>query len=833
MDWFDFYYLLPLLVYILPLVAGLFFSLSIAYYAWRRRVTAPGVEYFSLYLLAAAVWSVGMLIDFTITRPTWQALGEAIMSIGIMMMPVAWVAFALMYTGRGKQLTIKTWVMMSALPVLGSALVWGRFFYSALPFFARWMPSWAGGMLPFLDWFPYSYALILLCYGTFLIFRALIQAPAYRWQFITLLIGALPPWIFSTLDALNMQLFYGVSLAPLAYGLGGAVCAWGLFRFQVFDIMPIALDMVIENIGDAVIVLDVQQRLVDLNPSAETVMNVSCKKVERVALALVRPELARFLPPPDTKCDRVELSLGRGEARRFYEIRATPMYDRRKLLAGQLVLLHDVTERKRGEAALLAAKEAAEAANRAKSVFLANMSHELRTPLNAILGFSELMSRDPTLNAEQLESLETINRSGQHLLTLINDVLEMSKIEAGRTTLYEHAFDLYQLLDTLEEMFHLRAVNKGLQLLVDRAPETPRYLHADEHKLRQVLINLLSNAIKFTETGGVTLRIGCLPQAAGDEELFRLLFEVQDTGAGIAPEELEKIFSPFVQSESGRRSQEGTGLGLTISRQFVELLGGALTVISEPGHGSLFKFDIPVMLAEAEEVKVERVRRRVVGLQPDQPPYRLLVVEDRDANRKLLVKLLKSVGFEVREAINGQEGLAVWDEWAPHLIWMDMRMPVMDGYEATRRIKATVKGQATVVVALTASAFEEDRAMILSAGCDDFVRKPFREPEIFDALEKHLGARFIYQDLGVTPPAPTPPELALTPDIMQMLPAAWRHELHAAAMQADADLVLELIEAIRAENGAMAEVLTELVHNFRFDVILELTQALEEAAPGG
>lgn len=499
-------------------------------------------------------------------------------------------------------------------------------------------------------------------------------------------------------------------------------------------------------------------------------------------------------------------------------------------VAIQQARLYDTIQKRVDELALAkqtaeAARLAAEAANQAKSAFLANISHELRTPLNAILGFAQLMHDAPELTPDQRHNLKIIEQSGEHLAGLINGILEISKIEAGQISLHIQDMNLYDLIISLQEMFQLQAESKRLALSIEVDPLCPQYIRADEGKLRQVLINLLDNAVKFTHAGRVELRVspwaGSVHPAAS-----RLHFEVEDTGPGIPSEELAGIFTPFAQSSLGRQQHGGTGLGLPLSRQFVRLMGGDLTVHSVVGKGTTFSFDVAFRLTEAVDAARQQSERYVVGIEPRDPPYRVLIVDDETISRVLLTKMLAPMGFELKEASDGQEAVEIAQAWRPDIIWMDMRMPVMDGYEATRRIKASPQGKETVIIALTAAAFEQEINRGLDAGCNAFIRKPFHRSEIYDALREHVGVHFVFAP--TLPPSEPERDIAwakrrvpMTATLDSLAPA-WRERLRKATVDADLSLIEQLIAEIGETAPELAATLRSLAQSYDHDAILAL-----------
>jgi signal transduction histidine kinase/DNA-binding response OmpR family regulator len=473
-----------------------------------------------------------------------------------------------------------------------------------------------------------------------------------------------------------------------------------------------------------------------------------------------------------------------------------------------------------------AALRSAEMANRAKSVFLANMSHELRTPLNAVLGFSQLMKNAPDATLEQRKNLDMITHSGEHLLNLINNVLDISKIESGRVELEESPLDLHQMLLELKSLMYMRAADKGLEFTLEQFPNLPRHIAVDGGKLRQVLFNLIGNAVKYTSHGGVTLKAMLVKQDA--DERARVRFEVVDCGPGIRTEDRERIFSPFVQLGDRPSTEAGSGLGLAICKQYVDLMSGQIDVASEPGKGSIFYFEIPVNVLPSDEIPTAQRYGRVLGQAEGQPRYRLLIVEDQPDNRLLLRKLLAPLGFDLREAVNGQEAVECFEAWHPQLIFMDIRMPVMDGLQATREIKSSHQVAQTRIVALTAHALEEERKEILAAGCDDFIRKPYTYHEILDALTRHLGVRFIYEE-DMTSTA----HVSLDAAALAALPSEMLNSLEQALTRIDLDAVNRVIEAIRIHNPSLADALTPLAKDLQFGRILQLIRAQHGESQAG
>jgi signal transduction histidine kinase/CheY-like chemotaxis protein len=468
---------------------------------------------------------------------------------------------------------------------------------------------------------------------------------------------------------------------------------------------------------------------------------------------------------------------------------------------------------------LLLAIKAAEAANDAKSRFLANMSHELRTPLNAILGLSELMCMDSNVSHEHSDKLHIINQSGEHLLAMINDVLDLSKIESGTVEIREEEVDLEHLLNNIYRMMTIQASSKKITLDSDFTFNKNTLFLGDEGKLRQVLINLISNAIKFTVEGGV--KVSCYFEKTNLYKESVLIFEVEDTGVGINDDDAKIIFKPFIQLENVIQGGAGTGLGLAISKNYVESMGGELEFSSHVGRGSIFKIRLPVKLSDSKRYQEKELSggdaNSIVKGQRD---FRILIVEDSAQNRLLLSAILRRVGVQYKEAVNGQEAVELFNEWQPDLIWMDMRMPVKDGYQGTKEIRQLPNGKQVKIIAITASAFKEEHPQILSAGCDDLLLKPYKPQQIYSVMSKELGMKFEYS------------KRKLQANDLSVLPLSQIELLHEKVLNLNPDEIALVIDTIALEHGTLAQQLYAILESLNFNDLLEILEKITTRTGG-
>ncbi|MEI6574948.1 MAG: ATP-binding protein [Bacteroidota bacterium] len=488
-----------------------------------------------------------------------------------------------------------------------------------------------------------------------------------------------------------------------------------------------------------------------------------------------------------------------------------------------LGIIRDITEQKKTEAALILAKQDAEMANKFKSIFLANMSHEIRTPLNAIIGFSQLINRDKLLSDTQKEYNVSIIRAGEHLLTLLNDILELSKIEAGHVVINPSDVDIFSLLDDIQMIFKERAQIKNLKLIIERSTELPQYIYIDESKLRQILINIIGNAIKFTEEGSVVIRSRI---DAGVNRKDSLVIEIQDSGPGIPLNEIAKLFKQFEQTSSGINAGSGTGLGLALSRELAVLMGGNISVTSQPGKGSVFVVNLEIEKGSTLSAGMDS-QKKVLHIENDGKTYRILVADDNHENLKVVTTLLRIVGFEVDEALDGVEVITKFESSSPDLILMDMRMPVVDGYEACRRIKSTDKGKLTPIVALTASTFDSELKTIDSLGIQGFVRKPFREHELFNIIGKILDLKYIYDDDLYMTQSKYRNDIKLLGQDVLKLPRRLLFKMQQALSVADLDLLVELIKRIEKDNSELAQQLNYLAVNYDYKQLQKILNSKE------
>jgi PAS domain S-box-containing protein len=581
---------------------------------------------------------------------------------------------------------------------------------------------------------------------------------------------------------------------------------------------------ILRSIADGVFTIDTQHRITSWNPGAEAITGLAafnvigrtCGEVLHANLCEGRPLCDSAGCPADRACASrrplppLEVTHSyQGGRQLVTALSAAPLLDDRGEPTGAVCVFRDVSR----ERELLTSIQRA---HESKSLFLASMSHEIRTPMNAILGFSQLLLKDRALGPTQRQHLDTIVRSGQHLLAVINDILDMSKIEAGHAELSIAVFDLRDLVSDLAAIFRLRTNAKGLLFRVEMAEDVPFVVRGDGHKLRQIFTNLLSNAIKFTERGQVIWRL----RSERAPDAWRLLVDVEDTGAGIPAADLGRIFDAFVQTATGAHAGGGAGLGLAITREYVRLMGGTVSVDSQLEKGSCFHVSLRLEEGDAALAAGRGSARRVVGIRSGQAAFRVLLAgEAGDA----LAPTLDSVGFETRQAVLVDEVLAVLEQWSAHVVFVEVSTRPQRGFAIIERVKALSRGKRTPVVALVGRGDEVVRAQALAAGADDVVGLPLREPEVFEKLWACLGVEYVYfrQDAAVRSAVGIPLTLRSLRDVLAAAPADLTEGLRDATTAGDFDRMLLLIDRITVHDAMAGAALRALADGFEYQELLD------------
>ena len=457
---------------------------------------------------------------------------------------------------------------------------------------------------------------------------------------------------------------------------------------------------------------------------------------------------------------------------------------------------------------------------------LIDMSHELRSPLNAILGFAQIMQQESSLTRSQQENMAIINHSGKRMLSTINDLVDLSKIEANRLILAENSFDFYLWLDSFECSLRHKANNQGLDISLIKDSQLPQYICADERRLRQILTNLVSYCLQHNQSKSIIVQISssAVNLDSIESKLQNLHFVIENLNFSLALLELVDLFDPAVSVRQKGKFYDHSPLSLPISGQLAKLMKGDITVEHDNHRQGrmILRLDlaIEVVASQEVEIKAESSPKKVISLEVKQPNYRVLIVDDSKTNRKILAQILEKVGFEIQEAANGKEAVDIWLHWQPHMIWMDIQMPVMNGYEATEQIKSYPQSKSLPIVAFSASSLEEERSLYQASGCDDFVEKPFSENIIFEKIAQHLGVRYIYQSI-----TPSPSSFRLTANALRVMPDSWINQLEQAAAALDDKLLTQLIQEIPPKHCDLQDALQKQIDNFDFDQILDLAQA--------
>jgi PAS domain S-box-containing protein len=587
--------------YVIPLVIAAAITIALAVSAWQRR-PAPGASAFVWLMLAVAEWSLAYALRLASADLEGKLFWAKVRYLGIVIVPTAWLVFALQQTGRERWLTRCNLALLAIEPLSTLLLVWTndwhRLYWRSISL------NEEGSFVTFSSthgvvfWGHAAYSYLLLLLGTFLLIQSLVRSPRlYRGQAIAMLVGALAPLVGDIVSTLGSSPFPHLDLTPFAFTLTGLAMTWGLFRFRLLDIVPVARDAVIESMRDGVIVLDAQNRIVDLNPAGQSILDCTASDaIGQPARQILseRPDLVERYR--DVTEAHAEVSVGEGEVQRTFDLRISPVRDGRGRLTGRLIVLRDVTERKRAEEELHRAKEAAEATNRAKSEFVSLVSHELRIPMSVILGNAGMLASGIVgpVNEAQSEALGVIESNVKRMTALVSDLTDISRIESGNLYLRFEAVPIAEIVQEVARVTR-KQIEEKEQALTLEVPQDLPLVWGDRIRLAQIFINLVNNAHKFTPPHGrITVRAEHTTERQGPGGNWEFVhLAVEDDGVGIEPADQAKIFQKFFRSEEVREVP-GTGLGLSIAKNLVELQGGRIWFESEPCQGTTFHFTVPV-----------------------------------------------------------------------------------------------------------------------------------------------------------------------------------------------------------------------------------------------
>ncbi len=718
--------------YTVPLLVSTVISLLIAAYLWRRR-DVPGGAPFLIIMLASGAWSLCYAIEWAGAELATKILWRSITNLATQQLPLMLVVFVLQYTGRTKWLHARYLAPLALWPPLALLAVWTNDQHylwwrevELVTFRGLNSLKLTPGPLLVVDDL-YTYALFGLS-AVLLIRTAWRASGLYRGQILTILFGLIASWIADFWYALRLPPFEILNATPFGFTVTGLVVAFGLLRFRMLDIVPVARDVVIQSLGDGLIVLDTQQRIVDINPAAQRALSHSGRPPIGAALSRLWPGWSALAPAAEQPTAQGDALLAVNDEQRVFEVRVSPLYNQYQEITGRLVMLHDSTERKRAAVELQRAKEAAEAANQAKSAFLATMSHELRTPMNAILGYSEMLQEEAVETGQDqfVPDLERIQAAGQHLLRLINDILDLSKIEAGKMDVFLETFELAPLLRAVATTVHPLVEHNGNVLHTEFDADLG-LMHADITKVRQSLLNLLSNAAKFTEHGTITLRVSRAP-----EDPTTMIFAVSDSGIGMRADQIERLYQPFTQADaSTTRKYGGTGLGLTITKHFCEMMGGSISVQSNLGAGTTFTMRLPAEVIAPVAVEVTPADALATGTT-------VLVVDDDPTLRDVLQRTLGKEQFRVVTASSGAEALRLARELQPAAITLDVMMPGMDGWAVLAALKADSELADIPVIMLS---IVEDKGLGFALGAAEYLTKPVDRSRLISVLGRYRQDR--------------------------------------------------------------------------------------------